>query len=59
MDNILFRYLHCGRKRTYGTKQAAQQAADTAKENKGWIIHPYFCKFCKAWHNGHPKKKEI
>jgi hypothetical protein len=58
MDEILARYLFCGRKRIYPTKAAAQQAADSAKKEKKYDIVPYQCKFCKAWHNGHPWKKK-
>jgi hypothetical protein len=54
MNDIVFGYLHCGRKMRFRSEIRAKRFADRFNKKKDEKIYPYFCKICEGWHNGHP-----
>jgi hypothetical protein len=58
MNDIVFGYLHCGRKIRFKSKCRAQNVADQTNKKQSNKIYPYFCKICEGWHNGHKKEEK-
>ena len=60
MDDLVFDYLHCERKRRFPSKEKAQRFANHSNKVMGGKgsskIAPYFCEVCNGWHNGHRQK---
>jgi hypothetical protein len=58
MNDIVFGYLHCGRKVRYRSEARARRVCEQMRKKGKGNIEPYFCTICEGWHNGHRKKGE-
>jgi len=60
MNDIVFGYLHCGRKVRYKSKTKAQKISDVVNKRhpNQPKMAPYHCKVCDGWHNGHPAESK-
>jgi len=59
VDEVLFKWYSCGRKKNYATKNDARSMCGIRKKTHGIKgLNAYKCPHCGAWHIGH-KKEEV